>query len=293
MSITETLSSGRCPLPATRLWTSGAVTVHWAREVSQRCSRVIGIDQDRPIITVARERTTSPFIEFIEGDFLAYQFGGARFDLVSAVASIHHMPIAPALEKAAALLRPGGILVVLGVFRGAEGDRFSIFGRCRTYERLPRSSSGLVRPWGTNRASRDDLARSQGGSQAFAPRRSYSPIAPLALPAYLATPIVQPGIAGPRGSGPEADQGLGILYSDTVCRQDRWYKRHSPGGLSRACFQPCSNMPIVLLGTPMTANIFGLVEHGDPRHEIIKEHKLRSNQVDPKSRLGGMLFVVD
>jgi SAM-dependent methyltransferase len=78
---------------------------------------VIGIVVDGPIITVARQRTTSSSIEYIEGDFLTYRFGGARFDFVSAVASIHHMPLAAALETAAALLKPGGVLVVLGMFR--------------------------------------------------------------------------------------------------------------------------------------------------------------------------------
>jgi 2-polyprenyl-3-methyl-5-hydroxy-6-metoxy-1,4-benzoquinol methylase len=87
------------------------------RLVAQRCSLVVGIDVDSPIIGLARDRTTSPSIEYIEGDFLTHQFGEARFDFVSAVASIHHMSLAVALEKASDMLRPGGVLAVLGVFR--------------------------------------------------------------------------------------------------------------------------------------------------------------------------------
>jgi SAM-dependent methyltransferase len=74
------------------------------------------------MISVARDRTIHPSIHYIEGDFLAHQFGGARFDFVSMVASIHHMSFAAALEKASGLLRPGGVLAVLGVFRERRAD---------------------------------------------------------------------------------------------------------------------------------------------------------------------------
>ena len=91
----------------------GALT----RQLAQRCSMVIGIDANGPIISVARDRTTSPSIAYIEGDFLTHEFGEAPFDFVSMVASIHHMSLAAALEKASGMLRPGGVLAVLGVFR--------------------------------------------------------------------------------------------------------------------------------------------------------------------------------
>jgi ubiquinone/menaquinone biosynthesis C-methylase UbiE len=83
---------------------------------------VIGIDANGPIINAARDRTTSPSIEYIEGDFLTHQFGDARFDFVSMVASIHHMPFIAALEKASGMLRPRGVLAVLGVFRERRAD---------------------------------------------------------------------------------------------------------------------------------------------------------------------------
>jgi SAM-dependent methyltransferase len=36
---------------------------------------------------------------------------------ISALAVLHHMPFAPALEKAKAALRPGGVLAILGLYR--------------------------------------------------------------------------------------------------------------------------------------------------------------------------------
>jgi hypothetical protein len=68
-----------------------------------------------------------------------------------------------------------------------------LFRRCRTDQRLLGSSSGVVRPWGTNQAPGYDFARNQGISEGPSPKRSDSPIAPVALSAQLATSINQPG----------------------------------------------------------------------------------------------------
>jgi 2-polyprenyl-3-methyl-5-hydroxy-6-metoxy-1,4-benzoquinol methylase len=92
------------------------------RRVAQRCPKVVGIDANGPIIRVARDLTTCPSVEYIEGDFLTHQFGDAGFDFVAMVASIHHMSFAAALAKASGLIRPGGVLVVLGVFRERRAD---------------------------------------------------------------------------------------------------------------------------------------------------------------------------
>jgi SAM-dependent methyltransferase len=71
---------------------------------------VTRIDPDKPA------RTNAPF-QFLWDNFLSHDFGEERFDFVSAVASIHHMPFRPALEKMARLIRPGGVLTVLGLYR--------------------------------------------------------------------------------------------------------------------------------------------------------------------------------
>jgi 2-polyprenyl-3-methyl-5-hydroxy-6-metoxy-1,4-benzoquinol methylase len=93
-----------------------------SRQLVERCSMVIAIDANGPILQAARDRTTSPSIEYVHDDFLAHQFGDARFDFVSMVASIHHMSFGAALEKASSMLRPGGVLAVLGVFRERKAD---------------------------------------------------------------------------------------------------------------------------------------------------------------------------
>jgi SAM-dependent methyltransferase len=46
------------------------------------------------------------------------------YDLVTAVAVVHHLPLVPALERLKALVRPGGRLVIVGCYRTAtRADR--------------------------------------------------------------------------------------------------------------------------------------------------------------------------
>ena len=88
-----------------------------ARRLANRFNgTVTGIDSDRSIIARAQVITNDRSIRFVEADFMRYHFD-EQFDFISAVASLHHMPFDLALEKMASLLRPGGVLAVLGLFR--------------------------------------------------------------------------------------------------------------------------------------------------------------------------------
>lgn len=59
-----------------------------------------------------------------EPDVAGGRFAGPRgplpnagYDAITAVSSLNHMPLQPALERLARLLRPGGVLVVVGHYR--------------------------------------------------------------------------------------------------------------------------------------------------------------------------------
>src|SRR6266699_4866097 len=92
----------------------------FARRLADRFSAVVtGIDQNRAMIERARTLTGDRLIRFVEADFLQYAFD-EPFDFIAASASLHHMPFEQALLKMAALLRPGGVLAVLGLFREAS-----------------------------------------------------------------------------------------------------------------------------------------------------------------------------
>ena len=92
----------------------------FARRLAEQFSAVVtGIDQDRAMIERARMLVGDRQIQFVEADFLRYAFD-EQFDFIAASASLHHMPFEQALLKMAALLRPGGVLAVLGLFREAS-----------------------------------------------------------------------------------------------------------------------------------------------------------------------------
>ncbi len=92
----------------------------FARQLEDRFSAVVtGIDQNRAMIERARTLAGDRLIRFVEADFLQYAFD-EPFDFIAASASLHHMPFEQALLKMAALLRPGCVLAVLGLFREAS-----------------------------------------------------------------------------------------------------------------------------------------------------------------------------
>jgi len=55
-------------------------------------------------------------VEFRHVDLLTDELPG-RYDVITAVAVLHHVPLEPALVRLRALLAPGGTLIVLGLYR--------------------------------------------------------------------------------------------------------------------------------------------------------------------------------
>jgi SAM-dependent methyltransferase len=86
------------------------------RALRPRVQHVVGLDLDPASIELARAQA-APGLEYVVGDVLTYPFEAAGFDLVTSVASLHHMDAAAGLTRMADLLRPGGVLVVIGLAR--------------------------------------------------------------------------------------------------------------------------------------------------------------------------------
>lgn len=83
-----------------------------------RTSRhITGIDPDAAALMKARERLSDhPDVQTVLGDFLASpELDTRHFDLITCVATLHHMPLVPALERMRNLLAPGGLLRVVGL----------------------------------------------------------------------------------------------------------------------------------------------------------------------------------
>ncbi len=92
------------------------------RELRQRIPEVVGIDRDHAGIVAARAHPMGGDIEYLEGDALAFAFEPASFDLITAVASLHHVPAERALAHLGSLLRAGGVLAVIGLARSSPRD---------------------------------------------------------------------------------------------------------------------------------------------------------------------------
>jgi SAM-dependent methyltransferase len=91
----------------------------WVTEkLAGRTEKVIGIDVDPEALALARSSLEPEArIQYIEGDVMTYPFPAASFDFVTAVAALHHLPLRPALARFRDLLKPGGTLAVIGLFR--------------------------------------------------------------------------------------------------------------------------------------------------------------------------------
>ena len=96
-----------------------------AQLLAQRCTKVFAIDSDHLTISSARASASSQTnIMWVEGDLMVFPFPRESFDLIAVVSTLHHLPLRPALACFRDLLRPGGVLAVIGLYRANTlGDR--------------------------------------------------------------------------------------------------------------------------------------------------------------------------
>lgn len=89
-----------------------------ARQLAVHCAEIIAIDADRQTLMRARGASgTETRITFVEGDVMTYPFGDESFDMITAVATLHHLPLRLALARFRNLLKSGGVLAVVGLYR--------------------------------------------------------------------------------------------------------------------------------------------------------------------------------
>ncbi|BCI54230.1 methyltransferase [Mycolicibacterium litorale] len=87
-----------------------------ARRLAPVSRSVTGLDPDAAVLRRARERLAGlETVDVMHADFLSFDPAGRRFDLVTFVASLHHMPLRPALERARELVSSQGRIAVVGL----------------------------------------------------------------------------------------------------------------------------------------------------------------------------------
>ncbi|MEO3849063.1 class I SAM-dependent methyltransferase [Streptomyces sp. B8F3] len=94
------------------------------RKLAARAERVTGVDNSPEMIASAREQAADlPGTGFVAGDFLTADLSAAGYDFICSVSAVHQMDFTAALARMRELLRPGGVLVVVGLAREASvGD---------------------------------------------------------------------------------------------------------------------------------------------------------------------------
>lgn len=92
------------------------------RRLRGRGLEVVGIDADAASLTLARSHPGGQDVDYRLGDFLTHPFEAGSFDAVFSVATLHHMDAVAGLRRMKDLLRPGGVLGVIGLARGGAGD---------------------------------------------------------------------------------------------------------------------------------------------------------------------------
>lgn len=98
-----------------------------AATLAVRAEHVDGLDRSPVMIDKARRRyPKAGNARWLEGDLFDSRLplSDDGYDAITAVSSLHHMPLEDTLERLTRLLRPGGVLVVVGHYRPATiGDR--------------------------------------------------------------------------------------------------------------------------------------------------------------------------
>ena len=79
---------------------------------SLKADEVTAIDASARMIE--RASATSDRIKWIHGDVLTHDLG--RYDVVTAEASLHHLPLREGLTRLTELTKPGGTLIVIGLY---------------------------------------------------------------------------------------------------------------------------------------------------------------------------------
>ena len=84
-----------------------------SRALAARGLEVTAVDPDAPSLALAREQD-SQGITYVEADVMTAELPG-NYDVITALAVLHHLPLEPALGRFAELLAPGGSLLVVGL----------------------------------------------------------------------------------------------------------------------------------------------------------------------------------
>ena len=104
------------PAGARRVLDVGCGAGGLAGELAQRVDHVDAVDRDPGMVALARARVPAN-VTVVHGDALTVPLPAGGYDAVLSLSALHHLPLEPALERMALLLRPGGVLAAVALPR--------------------------------------------------------------------------------------------------------------------------------------------------------------------------------
>ncbi|MFT4284514.1 MAG: class I SAM-dependent methyltransferase [Protaetiibacter sp.] len=113
-------------------------------ELARRVRHPVGIDIDAPSLERARAELEAAGLRagLVRGDVMTHPFGERTFDVVTSVATLHHLDAREALVRMRELVAPGGLLGIVGLAREDSPSDLarSLAGAVanRPYQRLTR-----------------------------------------------------------------------------------------------------------------------------------------------------------
>ena len=101
------------PAPCRRALEVGCGTGTFTRRLARLAKRVTAIDLSNEMVRVARERSVGHAnVDYQAGDVLGMNLAADHFDCVTMIATLHHLPAEPVIEKLKQSLAPGGVLII-------------------------------------------------------------------------------------------------------------------------------------------------------------------------------------
>ena len=101
------------PAGCARTLEVGCGTGRFTRLLARQSDHVTAIDLSGEMIRIARNRSTDyKNIDYSVGDVLGMDLPANQFDCIVMIATLHHLPARPVLEKLKQALTPEGVLII-------------------------------------------------------------------------------------------------------------------------------------------------------------------------------------
>jgi SAM-dependent methyltransferase len=127
----------------------GCGTGHWLRRLSEAGIRATGLDASAPMLAYAK--TKAPGAALAQGSAERLPWASASFDRVFCINAFHHFPNKIAfLVEALRVLRPGGLMMTVGLDPHAGVDRWYIYDYFDDVLEIDRGrypASSQIREW--------------------------------------------------------------------------------------------------------------------------------------------------